>query len=350
MQCLISNSDGVITTGLPRDEEEKLLISQFMTAGCGCTKARGTQCCEQFSLEHVTSSRECCEELTSLELNMVILGQLVACIHTGSAVSTMSHKESNRQKAYTSLSHQGKPVCHKMSRFLHAIVKKRLHNLAKSLKDNGLVSCIHGNTGRLPKHTLSISSTKFAVTFLFNCAEQHAIVLPEQHAILLPGRAPGHSRSDVQLLQSSTSKRAIWKMYRAAAEGDGTIHAVEYSTFCYHWSKLMPSIIIMKRLSDLCWQCQQNSAAILCTTNCPEAVMSAAIADALEHIQIVKMVREHCKTICRECNVAQLVANEDDSLIFPTQNWTDFFATRMKRIVGIKKFHPSGHYHFHPGV
>ena len=43
-----------------------------------------------------------------------------------------------------------------------------------------------------------------------------------------------------------------------------------------------------------------------------------------------------------KCNVAQLVSGEGGSVTVPTCNWTDFFATRMKRLLGIKKFH-----HFH---
>ena len=51
-----------------------------------------------------------------------------------------------------------------------------------------------------------------------------------------------------------------------------------------------------------------------------------------------------------ECNVSQLVADEDGNVIVPTFDWTDFFATRMKRFVGIKKYH---HFRFDssdPGV
>ena len=40
-----------------------------------------------------------------------------------------------------------------------------------------------------------------------------------------------------------------------------------------------------------------------------------------------------------ECNFAQLVYTEDGSTVVPTYNWTDFFATRMRKIVGIKTFH-----------
>ena len=40
-----------------------------------------------------------------------------------------------------------------------------------------------------------------------------------------------------------------------------------------------------------------------------------------------------------ECNFAQLVCNEDGSMIVPTYDWTDFFAPHLKKIVGIKKYH-----------
>ena len=40
-----------------------------------------------------------------------------------------------------------------------------------------------------------------------------------------------------------------------------------------------------------------------------------------------------------ECNISQLVAREDGSMIVPTHNWTDFFAPRMKKITGIKTYH-----------
>ena len=40
-----------------------------------------------------------------------------------------------------------------------------------------------------------------------------------------------------------------------------------------------------------------------------------------------------------ECNVSQLGADEDVNVIVPTFDWTNFFATRMKRLVGLKKYH-----------
>ena len=89
-----------------------------------------------------------------------------------------------------------------------------------------------------PKHALSYASTEYVIRFLLTYAEQHAL--------LLPGRIPGYSRSDIQLLPSSVSKRSVWRVYHEAAEAIDTVHAVAYTTFCLLWRTLIPSIVVMK--------------------------------------------------------------------------------------------------------
>ena len=155
------------------------------------------------------------------------------------------------------------------SDFFHGISKKRLDNLSKSLRENGLTAGVHGNVQRMPKHALSFSSTEYAVRFLISYSEQHAL--------LLPGRMPGYSCSDIQLLPSSMSKRDIWRVYHAAAEADNSIHAVAYFTFCYLWRTLLPSALVLKPRSDLCSQCQQNSSAIVPRVNSSESEKSSTI-------------------------------------------------------------------------
>lgn len=174
----------------------------------------------------------------------------------------------------------------------HCIGGKRLRNLLQSLKHSGLTPRTHGNVKRKPAHALSFASTKYIVTFIHNYAEQHAL--------LLPGCVPRYSQSDIQLLPSSVSKWAIWRVYHAAASADGTVHPAAYTTFCYIWRKLVPSIVVMKPRLDLCWQCQQNSSATVHIANRSEAEKSAAIAGALEHLELVKTAWEHYKTICEE--------------------------------------------------
>ena len=175
-------------------------------------------------------------------------------------------------------------MCSKMFRFLHGIGETRLKSLSRHFQQSGLTPRTHGNMKRKPAHALSFLSIKYIVTFIHNYAEQHAL--------LLPGRVPGYSRSDIWILPSSLSKRAIWRVYHTSAEADGTAHPAAYTTFCYIWRKLG---------SDLFWQCQQNSAAIVRTANRPVAKKSAAITSALQHLEVVMSAKEHYKTICQKC-------------------------------------------------
>ena len=143
-----------------------------------------------------------------------------------------------------------------------------------NFQENGLVARIHGNVHRRPKHSLSFYDIESVVRFLLSYVEQHGL--------LLPGRVPGYSQSDIKLLPSSSSKRGIWKSYKSAVVL-ATTQTVAYSTFCRLWRELLPSIIVMKSMSDLCWHCQQNSSAILHATNCSENEKTKTIQVAEEH-------------------------------------------------------------------
>ena len=130
-----------------------------------------------------------CYDLLHNELDLVLFGQLVASTNTSEKVVVESgHLGSERKKAYRTFHHTGKTVCGKTFQFLHTIGSKRLKNLAKSLRENGLTPRTHGNVHKRPKHSLSFESTEFVVQFLLNYAKQNA---------LLPGRVPGYSCSDI---------------------------------------------------------------------------------------------------------------------------------------------------------
>lgn len=182
-------------------------------------------------------------------------------------------------------------MCGKTFPFLHTVGRKRVYNLTKGLVKNGLSPRTHGNAYRQPKHSLSYESTEYVVRFLISYAEQNAL--------LLPGQIPGYSRSDIKLLP--VSKRGIWKVYHTAAEEDANAHAVAYTTFCRLWRTLLPSVIIMKLMTDLCWTCHRNSAAILRAVNTSEASKSSTIREAEEHLCIVQIERSFYKSTCDAC-------------------------------------------------
>ena len=63
-----------------------------------------------------------------------------------------------------------------------------------------------------------------------------------------------------------------------AANSSEGIQVVAYSTFCQLWQKLLPSIIIMRLMTDLCWQCQQNSTTILRSAHASDLEKSGLLA------------------------------------------------------------------------
>ena len=280
---------------LPTDIKEDKVVSDFMSIGCGCKKGIGGKpCSTQFSQEYLVSTRQSCAELSRSELDLVILGELFACTNRSSGVVTSSrHTAGERERSSTAFCHQGRPVCVKTFRILHGIGEKKFKNLMKSLKEDGLAPRVHQNTKRKPHNALSFTSVEYVIRFL--------LTYTEQNALLLPGRVPGYSRADIKLLPSSVSKRGIWRVYHAAAEVDDTIHAVAYSTFCKLWNTLLPSVVIMKPMTDLCAQCHRNSGALLRAANLPESEKSAAIQDAQEHLRVVQLERSFYKTTCDEC-------------------------------------------------
>ena len=124
----------------------------------------------------------------------------------------------------------------------------------------------------------------------------------EQNGILLPGRIPRYSRSDIKLLPSSMSKRTVWRVYTTATQEDNVIRAVAYSTFCRLWRSLLPSVIIMKPMTDLCWQCQKNSSAILRSANLTESEKSDTLRVTEEHLRVVQDECSLYRSSCDECS------------------------------------------------
>lgn len=150
----------VTITSQPTDTEE-VTVSTFMTTGFGCRKVKGAPCFRQCSLSYVEEFRASSAELTPAELDMVIMGQLMAGMNTNDTASTIArHKGDDREKCYTTFTHQGKLVCIRMFKFLHGIGEKRLKNL---MKLNGLCPRVHGNTNRRLNHALCFSSTEYVV-------------------------------------------------------------------------------------------------------------------------------------------------------------------------------------------
>ena len=182
-----------------KKEEER--CKKFLADTCGCKMGVNKKpCSSQFKLEYLLEVRAQAALLTGDQLDMVILGGVMAGMNKGDDIYHGRHKPAKRQRIYTEHIHNGHAVCAVTFGFLHGIgMKHRLGALQKHYAENGISARVHKNTGRLPVNALSYDQQLNIVKFLENYAEANAI--------LLPGRIPGYKRDDLKLLPSSCSKR-----------------------------------------------------------------------------------------------------------------------------------------------
>ena len=80
----------------PCDVNEEELVAQFVATGCSCAK----RCSSQFSKEYIQSMRAQCFDLSRNELDMVLLGQLIASTNTSNKVVQESHNL-EKEREYT---------------------------------------------------------------------------------------------------------------------------------------------------------------------------------------------------------------------------------------------------------
>ena len=136
---------------MPGEIREDRVVEKFMRSGCGCVKREGRMCSGQFDVDYIKNVRLSFRALSNSEMDMAIMGQLMAFSPTDKTTSSFNRNTSHeRRRVYTTHYHQGKSVCSWMFQFLHGISKKKLYNITTSLSKNGLTPRVHGNTKRMP--------------------------------------------------------------------------------------------------------------------------------------------------------------------------------------------------------
>jgi len=98
------------------------------------------------------------------------------------------------------------------------------------------------------------------------------------------------------------SKRSLWKVFQASA--DSNVRPIGYSTFCRLWRNLLPSILVIKPMTDLCWTCQKSNSSIIKSVNCSEQDKSEVLKQAEEHLRVVHVERSYYNTKLAECSLS----------------------------------------------
>ena len=270
---------------------ERAKVQKFYSETCHCRLGADEKACSlTLTLDDFADSRNNCRELSSTELDLVILGTIQSSLNCNEK-SISGRAEKNRQHTRMAYYYHGKRICMKTFLFLHCLQHNRFYSLVKHYRKNGLTLRVHGNAKRLPSSACSAETVEKVVKFIKNTAEDQAL--------LLPGRVPGFKRIDVKLLPSNLTKHGLWKRYADICTSIGQV-SVGYSKFCDLWNQLCPFILIMRPATDLCWTCQKNNNRIHRTVNLPKAEKVEAVRAQEEHLRLASGEREQYKNCCEE--------------------------------------------------
>ena len=286
------------------DLSEKAKVEKFISDTCNCKFGEGGQACSTtISLDDIHVSRNNCHELSSAELDLVVLGAIQSSLNCGEA-SESGRSEKKRERTRMTFYFHGKRICKETFLFLHCISRTKFCSLVKHYKKSGLTLRSHGNKKRLPSSTFSAETVENVVKFILNVAEDQAL--------LLPGRVPGFKRVDVKLLPSVLTKHSLWKTYSEICTGNGQT-SVGYSKFCDLWNQLCPFVVIMRPATDLCWTCQKNNNYIQKSVNMPEGQKAEAIRAQEQHLRLAAGEREFYKNCCKQSkeNIQQYLQEID---------------------------------------
>lgn len=167
-----------ITNTAPSQPEEPQSAVENGMFGCSCK----LKCYTLFPVNELNQQKLNCVELTTKELDLVLTSKLQALTLNGNMTGACKRPTKERQRAYTTYMHNGKPVCKSFFMNIHNVGKDRMGALLKHLTENGLVPRVKKSGGR----------NKLALTFE-RCKEIYNFILnySETHGVKLPGRVPG---------------------------------------------------------------------------------------------------------------------------------------------------------------
>lgn len=273
---------------IEQNENEEVInrVKRFLQEGCGCSRGPNCgPCSGYFSEESVMSNLNNCLELSSAELDLVILANI-------QAFTRIDHIGDKRNRSpRCNFLFQSLTICKEMFLHLYGLSYSRFRRLKEHYENYGISPRTHGNCKRLPSNTLPTTVVEDVKLFLTNYVEENAISLP--------GRIPGYKSDDIKLLSASETKMSVWRDFVAACTASEK-QAVSYSKFKDLWEQFHPNVVVAKPMTDLCVTCQQNTSKLVRSANLPDGEKSECVRAQQEHLDTVKSERELYNEVCEE--------------------------------------------------
>lgn len=143
-------------------------VTKFMDGGCALG-AKGGPCSLQFSNETVLFNLNNCLQLSSGELDLVILASIQA-LTQGEAIGGKRNRS-----PWCSFFYQSKPICKEMFLHFYSLSYSRFRRLKEHYNKHGICPRSHGNAKKLPENTISQSAIEDVHAFMSNYMEENAI-------------------------------------------------------------------------------------------------------------------------------------------------------------------------------
>ena len=254
-----------------------LRIAKYHSEGCECKLGPNkTPCIKQFSLEYITNVVLSFRELTSEQLDLVILGQLPALLEA----------ETTGKRKMTTYFFRARTICRPVFCFIHNVSEKRFKNLKTHFQTNGAVPRMHGNKAMDSKKATPFDVVEHVKHFI----ENYGAV----NGLYLPGRVPGYKNDQLILLPSHHTKSFVHKEYEKACVASNIV-PVSYRKYRELWSVFFPYILAQKPRTDLCFTCQKNVSTIIKMQN-REEVKSEALKFQELHLKMAAEQRNDYNT------------------------------------------------------
>ena len=143
-------------------------VKQFLQEGCRCTKgAKNGPSSSYFSEQTVLSNLNNCFELTSTELDLVILANI-------QAFTRVDHFGDERNRSpCCNFHYQSFSICRDMFLHLYGISYSRFLLLKKHYENHGISQRTRGNHKRLPSNTLPQMVVEDVNMFLTNYVKEN---------------------------------------------------------------------------------------------------------------------------------------------------------------------------------
>ena len=278
------------------DAKEKQALDDFFQATCDCKCGPQKKACStQFSRDVVERYRANCHQLTSAQLDLVVMAQLSASRTHKDCIPSTYKGNPSTFCPHTSFSFHGIKVCQDMFLFLHVMSHRRLETLSRHVDAFGIVERLHGNTKRLPANAHAPAVIEQLVAFIDNIAESHAQPLP--------GRLPNFKDSKVLLLPTDLTKAKVYRDYETLC-GNAHETPVGRTKFYDVWRETRPFVVTLKPAYDLCFDCQKLATALSNSGHLSDDEKATRLTNYTDHLSLAKKARAEYNQQITTCHEA----------------------------------------------